>query len=603
MAEPIGPVSSRGIARPQSLTVDFSEEPGRIVFHRRRADGSWVFPLLWLGGWTVGCVALMLGVFIDPSLMLLAVTMAFWACWLLVAALFIWLKFGKETLFLDHDEARFIRTALFPLASRVIPRNDIQCFRECRSDYDQCQWGIELHAYGKSVRFAFWLPDWDRAWLVFRLNQFLKTSQMGEKPRALQLAKTLTCNPASNEAASSTGQPTILDVGGRRITVPRTPTGESSFFSSSIELAGQRLSRPRAGCLKLHPGPGLWVSTGIFFSIGCCMVVGGFAFFAAGLPVPGTVIVLGAIQIGFAFMLVSGYELLCAKRFEFNLEEGRLKGHGWDGKNCSLSDVLAVQVLNAQDKSCPPKFELNLVVDNQRKQLWNLGRFTDEEALWQQANAIADFLSVPLLDHSDWEEPAQIPSCDFQVSLTPMNIKISTFGIEITEKSPDCLVFRPASFARFCCGLFLAVGFVVALVCMALAVVQGAMTFGKFMVIAGALALTGIGWWLLQKMERWEFDRSTHMLIWKRLANQNEFPLAHIRAVQVLYAFNRRPGNDEGWGSMQLNLVLDLPNEQRWNLSNYTNLRATVANGKRLADFLGVPFLDHSAEGQAAAKR
>src|SRR5262249_36595353 len=76
-------------------------------------------------------------------------------------------------------EAMFMRTAVIRLTSRVVPRREVQGFRECRSNYtenDVHLWGIEMLTLGKPVRFAFRLPDGERAWLIYQLNRFLQAS-------------------------------------------------------------------------------------------------------------------------------------------------------------------------------------------------------------------------------------------------------------------------------------------------------------------------------------------------------------------------------------------------------------------------------------------
>jgi len=113
----------------------------------------------------------------SPAMFVLALPV--WSAWLLVATILVWLLLGKETLSLDRDEAIFVRTAVIRLSSRVVPRVEIQGFREYRSGYredDECQWGIEMLTLGKPVRFFFDLPDGERAWLIHQLNLFLGMS-------------------------------------------------------------------------------------------------------------------------------------------------------------------------------------------------------------------------------------------------------------------------------------------------------------------------------------------------------------------------------------------------------------------------------------------
>jgi hypothetical protein len=186
-----------GPARPEKLTVDFFQQPDGLAIHKKRGGGPRVFLSLWLLGWTVGCVVLFIVVLNEPKIGTFAFAVPFWASWLFVAALLTWMYFGKETLLLQRDQALFLRSALVKLSSRVVPRAEIQGFRECQSSHtenDEHLWGIEMVTLGKPVRFAFRLPDRERAWLIHQLNGFLATTGpvalMAEPPRGASLPTT-----------------------------------------------------------------------------------------------------------------------------------------------------------------------------------------------------------------------------------------------------------------------------------------------------------------------------------------------------------------------------------------------------------------------------
>ncbi len=181
------PVPLPAPSRPEQLTVDYHEQPDTLAIHKKRGGGPHVFLLLWLMAWTVGCVVLLVLVIRDPQFGMFLFAVPFWASWLAVAGLLVWMMFGKETLLLRSDEALFLRTALIRLSSRVVPRPEIRGFRECRSSHtenDEYLYGIEMVTLGKPVRFAFRLPDRERAWLIDRLNRFLGTEVEAETPAA-----------------------------------------------------------------------------------------------------------------------------------------------------------------------------------------------------------------------------------------------------------------------------------------------------------------------------------------------------------------------------------------------------------------------------------
>jgi hypothetical protein len=187
MNEAVHSDAVRGPARPDSLTVDFYQEPDALVIRTRRGGGPWPFVLLWLIAWTAGCAALIIHLLHDPSLGMLLFALPFWASWLFVAGLLAWMMFGREALIVGPAAAVFVRTALVRLSTRVVPREEVQGFRACRSRHtenDESLWGIEMLTLGKPVRFAFQLPDREREWLLHQLNGFLATSLPDEERQA-----------------------------------------------------------------------------------------------------------------------------------------------------------------------------------------------------------------------------------------------------------------------------------------------------------------------------------------------------------------------------------------------------------------------------------
>ncbi|MFO0945000.1 MAG: hypothetical protein U1D30_03500 [Planctomycetota bacterium] len=165
-------------ARPEKLSVDFLEDGENLVIHKRRGGGPVFFLMLWLTGWTVGCVFLLVEIVKEPAIGMLAFAIPFWASWLFVAGLIVWMLFGKETLVIGRDQAFFQKKAIVVLSSRSVPRKEIQGARPCQSSYqenDRYLWGIELVTVGLPLQFCFRLPDNERAWLIHQLNRFLGT--------------------------------------------------------------------------------------------------------------------------------------------------------------------------------------------------------------------------------------------------------------------------------------------------------------------------------------------------------------------------------------------------------------------------------------------
>ncbi len=223
MSEPSLPDAARCPARPNPLTVEFYKEADALMIRKRRGGGPWAFALLWLIGWTVGCVFLIAQALKDPSIGNFAFALPFWASWLFVAAMVIWMMFGRETLYLGRDEAVFERRAFVRLSSRVVPRDEIQAFRECRSartENDERLLGIEMVTLGKPLAFAYRLPDGERAWLIYQLNQFLTNSQ----PRSDITALTVTSPQESSINASIESALGPTEVLSHERTMERPPT-------------------------------------------------------------------------------------------------------------------------------------------------------------------------------------------------------------------------------------------------------------------------------------------------------------------------------------------------------------------------------------------
>lgn len=212
----LGPDAARGPSRPEKLTVDFYEQSDALAIHKKRGGGPVVFLSLWLIGWTVGCVALLGAVIHAPAIGMFAFALPFWASWLFVAGVLAWSVFGKDTLLLRRDEAIFLRTALVKLSSRAVPRKEIQGFRECRSSHtenDEYLWGIEMVTLGKPVRFAFRLPDRERAWLIHQLNRFLETTDPRAPGDGLEIAETSDRPALAREdtCSAADGEPLTLE--------------------------------------------------------------------------------------------------------------------------------------------------------------------------------------------------------------------------------------------------------------------------------------------------------------------------------------------------------------------------------------------------------
>ncbi|HEY2251470.1 MAG TPA: hypothetical protein VGH74_10440 [Planctomycetaceae bacterium] len=71
--------------RPQRVRIDLEQAGDRLhLSYRHRELAGGIFMLLWLTGWTVGCVFLAGMVINDPQLFHFMFAIPFWASWIFV---------------------------------------------------------------------------------------------------------------------------------------------------------------------------------------------------------------------------------------------------------------------------------------------------------------------------------------------------------------------------------------------------------------------------------------------------------------------------------------------------------------------------------------
>lgn len=170
--------SDHGPSRPEQLTVDFRQSDEGLAVTAGQSRGPAGFLLLWQIAWTVGCVHVGVEFIRNPVPGTFLFALPFWTAWLAVGCFLIWSFFGTETLLVRRDRVLFLRKALITLTAREIPISEVRRFRSCRSKHqenDEYLYGIEVVTAGKSVRFAFRIPDRERRWLIWQLNQFAAT--------------------------------------------------------------------------------------------------------------------------------------------------------------------------------------------------------------------------------------------------------------------------------------------------------------------------------------------------------------------------------------------------------------------------------------------
>jgi hypothetical protein len=184
---------------------------------------------------------------------------------------------------------------------------------------------------------------------------------------------------------------------------------------------------------------------------------------------------------------------------------------------------------------------------------------------------------------------------DVTVERVPLKPRVSGSMRTVTllQPRPGCLVLRASLALRLFAGICMATGLPCALLLGGIFFdVGGVPALFRYFLLVFCLAFAAVGVLLFIAAGRYEFDRDAGELKWHCCGMVWRRPLSDILALQILHGGHHR-GNNEGYDSWQLNLILDDEARPRWNLSDHGSLKATRRHAERLAEFLGVPALDH----------
>ena len=190
--------------RPQRLKVALERVGERLhLSYRRREWATGTFLLLWLIGWTVGCVFLAGMVINDPQLFHIAFAIPFWASWVFVFIQVLKAFTLREEFTLDSEGAVYLRRAIFPMSTRTVPLAEIKRFTPCHqvgdSEWGTWDFGTEMQTLGQPLQFAFGLNVLERTWLQHELNDHL--AELKQTPRE---------TPAEAEPADAESSPSSV---------------------------------------------------------------------------------------------------------------------------------------------------------------------------------------------------------------------------------------------------------------------------------------------------------------------------------------------------------------------------------------------------------
>lgn len=169
--------------RPRKLKVRLDDVADGFAFRLRNPQiVASAFLFLWLIGWTVGCVYLALDAWKNPQLSILLFGIPFWSSWFFVAGLIVYNYTLYESFQLDREGVMFYRQAVIVVLRREVPLAEILEFvpyEDVRQSDGSTSttYGIELRGLGRHLRFAANLPEAERTWLVYELQEALQSLQ------------------------------------------------------------------------------------------------------------------------------------------------------------------------------------------------------------------------------------------------------------------------------------------------------------------------------------------------------------------------------------------------------------------------------------------
>ncbi|QDU56411.1 hypothetical protein [Aeoliella mucimassa] len=154
--------------------------------------GVSLFLLLWLTGWTVGCVFLIHTLLTDFEWFMVLFSIPFFVAWFAVAGITAYLLFGRHQLALGQHSLRHTSWAVIRVGTREIPIDEVlRAFVDeevSHSQNDVPVWHnfIRVDTLGKPVKFAKGIKEDEAAWLAETINMCL--DQMAPNRAALKLA-------------------------------------------------------------------------------------------------------------------------------------------------------------------------------------------------------------------------------------------------------------------------------------------------------------------------------------------------------------------------------------------------------------------------------
>ena len=179
-------------AEPPSRQVRIAGVDGDLeLSYRQRAGCGACFLLLWLTGWTAGCIMLVGQALSDPSFFHILAAIPFLASWFFAFGVFVWMLFGAERVRLSPQGLEYRVTALVTLSRRLVPRAELKNVRagmavrqvgDSKRGEQPC---LKFETLGQPIEFACGISAEEQRWLVEWLNEYLDALGPHDPPEKL----------------------------------------------------------------------------------------------------------------------------------------------------------------------------------------------------------------------------------------------------------------------------------------------------------------------------------------------------------------------------------------------------------------------------------
>lgn len=170
------------------------EQVGDTLTLRRRTGHIAItaFMLVWMSGWTAGCIALVHQAIMEPSTQFVAFCVPFVIGWFFGAALLAGSLFGRESLVVSRDGVDCEQRMLVRWRRQRAELDDVRAITEfstmADSESGQRSYGLRIETTGEPIRFGQGTKEEERAWLKDLIGRHIETIAPGRLGRAAPAA-------------------------------------------------------------------------------------------------------------------------------------------------------------------------------------------------------------------------------------------------------------------------------------------------------------------------------------------------------------------------------------------------------------------------------